>query len=152
MIFFNFFLFVICILDYSLAIIDNYAGKCVINQLEGGIPFSCSVAAFSTTADFILENISIEFINTKLCKDDSHIASSSSTTTSTLSNNVIGIVQRGKCSFEEKVLQAQLMNSYSALIIVNNEDNVFPPSASEGFKSIMPILMVSSSFYNNLIF
>ncbi len=59
------------------------------------------------------------------------------------------IVDRGDCSFEDKVISAEI-NGYIALIIVNTENTTFPAGAAEGYISKIPVVTVANSFLEEL--
>ena len=59
------------------------------------------------------------------------------------------IVDRGDCSFEDKVKSAEI-NGYIALIIVNTENTTFPAGAAEGYISKIPVVTVANTFLEAL--
>ena len=61
------------------------------------------------------------------------------------SRYILPVVKRGQCSFETKIKTAAKIG-YLAMLLVNNDDSIFPPGGSENFTFPLPIFMVGSSF------
>ena len=57
---------------------------------------------------------------------------------------------RGYCSFDEKALNAMKLG-YKLLIIVNSDDNLFPPGSSDPiFQSSIPVILFPNSMLHTL--
>ena len=124
----------------------HYSASCVFyrpldaHSVISSFYAECCVATFSNSQNFDIVGL-IDIIKDDLCQDDflaSHV--------STMSRS-IAVVTRGNCTFEKKCTNAAFLG-YSASVIVNYDENIFPPgSINDSLLLNSPCVMVGKSFY-----
>ncbi len=134
--------FLICVLTLLLlrqtsieGVSNEYAARCIFDD---NTSISCQVALFSAFSFDI--NGTLSYSSSKYCQKSLETARNISD---------ILIVNRGDCSFEDKVKNAE-RDGYIALIIVNTDNTTFPAGASEGYSSKIPVLTIGNTFLDEL--
>lgn len=115
--------------------LKHFEALCLIN--DGAFP--CYNALFSPFNYSVDGKLQISESLQYFCRIDTNFEAVS------YSQPRIGIALRGKCSFEQKVVVA-MESAFNALLIVNDNDDIFPVGASnEAFISKIPVVMIGSS-------
>lgn len=122
---------------------SQYEVSCTLSDA----PVRCLAALFSSSGF----NLNGDIVATSCDFCDLECSSISSMASSDVAerNSKSVAVLRGGCSFQTKVEIAEKVG-YNAVVIVNTDDSIFPPGATENFTSSIPCLMVPNSFMNLL--
>jgi len=129
---------------------SKYVANCTFSTRTnaGIISFreKCNVALYSSSKNFQIAG-KIDILTEDFC---SPLTGHGRNTNS--NSKRIAVAKRGQCSFELKTYHAT-KNGYSAILIVNQDDEVFPPGGSGEIGDntvLIPCLMIPHQFYDNL--
>ena len=110
---------------------DQFGGTCSCDEQS----VACVVALFSKHSNFSLPNSGIRYFKTNpFCINESVNAE--------VADNILAVVHRGGCAFDMKARVAA-SNGFSALLIINSEDELFPVGSSDpDFQASIPVLLI----------
>lgn len=101
------------------------------------ISFPCVSALFSSQTNFSVMGYPVYFENDKFCE-----ASAPRRLPSDIPQ--VAVIHRGLCAFDTKARVAAA--EFQALIIINNDESIFPPGAQDSeFRSSVPVVLAGSS-------
>ena len=129
---------ILTFLTLASATDPKYAASCMFS----GVQETCQISTWSIETNFTI------FGDLLILEEFYFCSLPVVTTKSPNPKRTIPVVPRGQCSFESKVKNAEIMG-HPALVIVNNEDGVFPPGGSSNFQPKIPGIMVPSTFFSS---
>ena len=124
---------------------NGHAGNCLLANGDERVQLPCSLALFNPKNHGQFEvslsgGTSDEMPVTRLC---------SANGSRTQGGGDVALAMRGGCSFEAKVKAAESM-AYRAVVIINAEEEHFPPGGAPDFTSRIPCIMVGHGFLTML--